>query len=221
MHDVVAHRISQVSMHAGALAYRFDLSAEQVREQAGIIEDAARAALVELRAVLGVLREPGGAEGVERPQPTYADLGELVEAARTAGTRVEVVDTIAVDAVAVDGAEADIVTAQPVTGATQVPDAVGRTVYRVVQEALTNASKHAPGAAVRLRLFGSAGEGASVVVSNALPFGGRPFSAATPSGFGLVGMAERVALLGGRLEHGVSNGVFTLTVWLPWPALSG
>jgi signal transduction histidine kinase len=97
-----------------------------------------------------------------------------------------------------------------------VPDGVGRTAYRIVQEALTNARKHAPGAEVDVRVAGEPGQGLTVEVCNAA-------SAAAPtpdaqSGQGLLGLAERVGLAGGRLEHGpTAAGGWRLAAWLPWP----
>lgn len=191
MHDVLAHRISQISMHAGALTFRDDLSADEMRASASVIQEKAHEALEDLRGVLGVLRDEQGSRGAVVPQPTYADLGALVEDARAAGA------TIDYDAAALDG----------------IPDPVGRTIYRIVQEGITNARKHAPAAAVRVRVAGSADEGIEVVVRNGLGFG----PTATPgSGLGLVGLTERAELAGGRLTHGVENGSFVLRAWLPW-----
>lgn len=191
MHDVLAHRISQISMHAGALTFRDDLTADQMRTSASVIQEKAHEALEDLRGVLGVLRDEQGAPGTVVPQPTYADLAALVEDARAAGATVDY------DAADLDG----------------LPDPVGRTVYRVVQEGITNARKHAPAAPVRIRVTGSADEGVEVVVRNALGFG----PSATPgSGLGLVGLTERAELAGGRLTHGVENGSFVLRAWLPW-----
>ncbi len=129
MHDVLAHRLSLLSVHAGALEFRPDAPAEEVAEAAGVIRENARAALDELRGVIGVLREDGGESLTEPPQPTLADLAALVEESRAAGMRV---------------------TASIELGDAAPPAAVGRTAYRIVQEGLTNARKHAPGAAVTL-----------------------------------------------------------------------
>src|SRR3546814_11905546 len=85
MHDVLAHRISQVSMHAGALAFREDLSAAQMRSSAGVIQEQANLALTDLRAVLGVLRDPGTGELLSKPQPGFGDIEELIDEARLAG----------------------------------------------------------------------------------------------------------------------------------------
>jgi signal transduction histidine kinase len=97
---------------------------------------------------------------------------------------------------------------------------VGRNAYRIVQEALTNARKHAPGARVRVAVTGHAEQGLVVEVGNALR-AGRPGPPALPglpgSGTGLVGLRERVQLAGGRLEHGpTAAGEFQLRAWLPW-----
>ena len=194
MHDVLAHRISQISMRAGALGYRDDLTAEEMRADAVVIRDTAHQALTDLRAVLGVLRDEAG-DPLDAPQPTYADLPGLVDEAREAGMRVTYVDEVA--------------TEQP------VPEAVGRTLYRIVQEGLTNARKHARDAEVRLEVRGRPEDGVDVVVRNPLGFG----PSHTPgAGLGLVGLAERAALAGGRLEHGDTGQEFVLRGWLPWPA---
>ncbi len=194
MHDVLAHRISQISMRAGALAYRDDLSTGELREGVTVIRDAANDALTDLRGVLGVLRD--GTDGpAHAPQPTYADLDDLVDEARRQGLRVAFADTVD----AVDG--------------TPVPEATGRTLYRIVQEGITNARKHAPGAELTIDVQGSPEAGIEVVLVNPLGFG----PSATPgSGLGLVGLAERAALRGGRIEHGAAQGHFVLRGWIPW-----
>jgi signal transduction histidine kinase len=195
MHDVLAHRISQVSMHAGALAFRTDLDADQMRASATIIQDTAHQALGDLRAVLGVLRDESGT-ALEPPQPTYADLAPLVDSVRAAGLRVRYVDRL--DATARD-----------------LPDVIGRTVYRIVQEGMTNAARHAPGTTLQIVLSGSREDGVSVELRN--PLGLRP--AATPgAGLGLVGLAERAELRGGRLEGRREDGAWVLRGWIPWAA---
>ncbi|WP_246081562.1 sensor histidine kinase [Nocardioides litoris] len=193
MHDVLAHRISQISMRAGALAYREDLAADDLRTEVGIIRDAANEALTDLRGVLGVLRD-GDGELTHAPQPTWADVETLVEEARRTGMRV-----------AYDAALADA----------PVPDVVGRTLYRIVQEGITNARKHAPGAELVVEVSGSPDDGIDVVLANPVGFGP---SAAPGSGLGLVGLAERAVLRGGRIEHGVTDGTWVLRGWIPWAA---
>jgi signal transduction histidine kinase len=192
MHDVLAHRISQVSMHAGALSYREDLTAEEMRASATVIRDQAHEALTDLRDVLGVLRDDTG-ERRSAPQPTYADVACLVAEARDAGMRVELEDLVGDDA--------------------PVPDAVGRTVYRIVQEGMTNSRKHAPGALLTVRISGSPEDGVAVLLSNPVGFG----PTHTPgAGLGLVGLTERAELRGGRLEAGRRGAVFQLSGWIPW-----
>jgi signal transduction histidine kinase len=99
----------------------------------------------------------------------------------------------------------------------QVPDGTGRAAYRIVQEGLTNARKHAPGAAVTVEVGGAAGHGLTVDVRNPWPSAGRPL-VIPGAGTGLIGLAERATLAGGRLSHGRgADDEFLLTAWLPWP----
>jgi signal transduction histidine kinase len=194
MHDVLAHRISQVSMHAGALTFRVDLTAEQMRASAGVIQEQAHEALADLRGVLGVLRDERTGELSHAPQPTYADLPQLVAEATRSGVRIELEDFVS---------------------DRSVPDVVGRTVYRIVQEGITNAHKHAPGALLTVQVSGSADEGIDVVLRNPIGFG----PTRTPgAGLGLIGLAERAELRGGRLDHGSDGSTFVLHGWIPWAA---
>jgi len=192
MHDVLAHRMSLVSLHAGALEVSADARPDKVASAAAVIRANAHAALQELRAVIGVLRE-GVPDIAERPLPGLPDVPELVESSRAAG--LEVAYTCALG------------------GATPAP-LLGRTAYRIVQEGLTNARKHAPGAAVEVRVDGGRGDGLRVRVTNALT----DSSGAVPgAGVGLVGLRERVVLAGGRFVHGRDPaGGFRIEAWLPW-----
>ncbi|WP_132991862.1 sensor histidine kinase [Gordonia zhaorongruii] len=195
MHDVLAHRISTISMHAGALAFRDDLPVDQVRESAQTIQETSHLAMQELREVLGVLRDGPGDADPERPQETALDLTELVEQNRRTGMRIDA------------DRELDVA---------QLPPALGRTLYRCVQEALTNARKHAPDSVVWMRLSGTPGEGVELRVENPLSITG---SSAPRSGLGLVGLAERVALHGGTQSYGITTErTFRLEVRLPWQA---
>ena len=99
-----------------------------------------------------------------------------------------------------------------------VPDAVGRHALRIVQEALTNARKHAASAPVDLRVEGAPGEGLAIQVRNPAPVLAAGVTEIPGSGTGLVGLAERATLSGGRLEYGLDeHGDFRLRAWLPWP----
>ena len=135
MHDVLAHRLSLLATYAGAIEYRPDAPPEQVARAAGVVRAGAHQALDELREVITVLREDDGdGDGAERPQPGLADLSRLVEESRDAGARIQLDDRVPDPAA--------------------LPGAAGRTAYRVVQEGLTNARKHAPGEPVQVVIDG-------------------------------------------------------------------
>jgi signal transduction histidine kinase len=192
MHDVVAHRISHVSMRAGALAFRDDLSVEQMRAESALIRDTANEALHELRTVLHVLREPSTGELIEQPQPTYADLTALIEGSTSDGMRIDFDDQL---------------TSPP-------PPEIGRTIYRIVQEGITNARKHAPGARLRIVLVNDAADSVRLTLTNPIGFA---YGDTPGSGLGLIGIAERVEVAGGRFTRNVADGEFTMSAWLPCP----
>jgi signal transduction histidine kinase len=199
MHDVLAHRISLLSLHAGALEFRPDAPPEEIAEAAGVIRDSAHQALQDLREVIGVLREGGADDAPDRPQPTLADLPGLIDESRRAGMRVRL--------------------DREVPDLAAVPVGVGRNAYRIVQEGLTNARKHAGGSTVDVVVAGAAGSGLSVEVRNPWPVGRAASPAIPGAGTGLVGLTERAGLAGGRLEHGrTATGDFRLWAWLPWPS---
>ncbi|MFD4868447.1 sensor histidine kinase [Streptomyces sp. NPDC058412] len=215
MHDVLGHRLSLLSVHAGALEFNPGAPRAEIERAAGVMRESAHLALHDLREVIGVLRAGSGsgpAEG-ERPQPELADLARLVAEARAAGGRIEL--------------------AGPPAGA-EPPPLVGRTAYRIVQEALTNVRKHAPGAAVDVRVAGGPGDGLTVEVRNAPPPGpdrapgteaalgragaevGAELGAGAGGGQGLIGLAERARLAGGELTAAPAEGGFRVHAWLPW-----
>lgn len=196
-HDVLAHRMSLISLHAGALEVRADASPEELAIAAGAIRSSAHEALEELRSVLGV---PSGRP--EPPQPGLADMADLIGSARAAGMAIDYTDGLPPDG---------------------PPAQLGRTAYRIVQEGLTNARRHGSAAAASVRLAGEAGQALHVTVVN--PLSGTP-GAQPPGrgtgdgqggGRGLVGIGERVALVGGRVVHGAGDGEFRLEAELPWP----
>jgi len=200
MHDVLAHRISLIAMHSGALAYREDLPPEQVREIASTLRDNADQAVQELRAVLGVLRDNHDEAQSRGPQPDLTRLQELFAEVTTAGTPV--------------------VTSFRVEPAT-VPESISRHAYRIVQEGLTNVRKHAPGMPATVSLSGGPGVGLDLtVVNEPRRYGGSPRSDAvrdSGSGMGLLGLAERAAFSGGQLTYGTDRaGRFAVRAWLPW-----
>jgi signal transduction histidine kinase len=208
MHDVLAHRISLLSVHAGALEFHPDAPADEIAAAAGVIRESAHAALGELREVIGLLRDPDPSEGAsdaaapERPQPTLKDLPQLVEESRQAGMNVAF----------------DLRLEEP----DAVPDSTARAVYRVVQEGLTNARKHAPASTVEVEVARDAGTDAALTVS---VLSRPPVNAAAPglslpgAGTGLIGLTERVTLAGGELTHAPTpDGGYELHANLPLPA---
>jgi signal transduction histidine kinase len=203
MHDVLGHRLSLLSLQAGALELWPDASPAEIASAAGVIRSNAHGALEDLREVVGVLRstraDDDRAEGVpERPQPTMVDVPMLIDESRKAGMRV--------------------VLECEVTDLGAVPEAVGRTAFRIVQEGLTNARKHADHAAVSVAVRGAAADGLTVEIRNPWPVGVAGTTPIPGAGMGIIGLAERTALTGGRLEHGrTPAGEFRLWTWLPWP----
>jgi signal transduction histidine kinase len=193
MHDVLAHRISLVALHAGALEVNPDLPPAKVRESAEFLRTTAHQALEELRGAIGVLRGDAADDAPSVPQPTLRDIPRLVEQTRRAGAKIDFTLDVSADA----------------------PTALGRDAYRIVQEALTNAAKHAPGAATTVRVSGAPEAGLSVSVRNRQPL---HVGATVPgSGSGLIGLRERVDLAGGTLSHGPdARGDFVVAARLPW-----
>ncbi|NHN55081.1 sensor histidine kinase [Calidifontibacter sp. DB0510] len=191
MHDVLAHRISLVAMHSGALAYRTDLPPAEVRATSELIRDNAQLALAELREVLGVLRDTE-LHGIEPPQPSIADLSALVA------------DTPASDGPASLAMDEDL---------TGLSDSLSRNAFRVVQEALTNRRKHAPGQPIEI-VVERDDHAVTIRCTNPMLPGHR--SEVPGAGLGLIGLSERLALAGGTLEHETDRGGrFSLRAVLP------
>ena len=192
LHDVVAHHMSLIAVRAETAPYRLPGLPEAARAEFGSLSEVAREALTEMRRLLGVLRDDQPA--ALAPQPQLADLPALIDAARQAGVSVEL-------------------SAPPAPG--RVPSGVGVCAYRIVQESLSNASQHAPGAAVTVSVGHDDG---AVVLRVANGPGGSPGPSGHEHGpgHGLTGMRERVALLGGSLSAGPApDGGFVVSAVLP------
>jgi signal transduction histidine kinase len=195
MHDVLAHKVSLIALHAGGLEVNPAVGPEKVEGSARLIRETARQAMEDLREVLGVLRSDVSVDGADlAPVPQASDLERLVEASRDAGVSV--------------------------TGEFALPDdvpvSIGRTVYRVVQESLTNVHKHARSASTEVVVYGDSGEGVTARVTNVRPVAAG--SLLPGAGAGLVGLRERVQLAGGRLTTGpTQEGGWRVEAWLPWP----
>ncbi|MFI6617772.1 sensor histidine kinase [Streptomyces sp. NPDC050528] len=207
MHDVLAHRLSLLSVHAGALEFNAGASAQETTRAAAVIRESSHQALEDLQVVLQVLRSPDGSPGADGPAPRtrtgLAEVPDLVRESREAGMKIDL------DA---DGVDMDSVARG--AGPTGI---AGLAAYRFVQEGLTNARKHAPGAPVRVTIAGGPGDGLTLELSNPAGPGG-PRDGVPGSGQGLIGLTERVALAGGRFGHGKDGAEYALRAWLPWPA---
>nr|WP_240929432.1 sensor histidine kinase [Streptomyces coryli] len=184
LHDVVTHNVSVMTIQAGAARKVLDASPEQAREAMRAVEASGRAALAELRQAMGLLtmaaNGPDPAASVElAPQPGLDRLPALADRVRDAGVPVELT-----------------VTGTP---AAELPAGVDLAAYRVVQEALTNAVKHAAGARVEVRVEHAA-DAIRVEVSDT--GGHRAAGAAAGNGRGLIGLRERLAVYGGTLQAG-------------------
>ncbi|MEV7392828.1 histidine kinase [Streptomyces sp. NPDC091215] len=199
MHDVVAHEVSLITLHAGALSVD-PRESERARETGELVRVTGRRALAQLRQILAVLRDPETVESSFRPGPDLRDLSRLLADSATAGVPVE-------------WAPWSATVTELRSGAQPLPPAVEHTVYRVLQEALTNVRKHARGALATLGL-GVDGEYLECEVTN--PVTGLPGEAAGEgAGLGLHGLRERATLLGGTLDAGHQDGVFRLLLRLP------
>ncbi|MFJ4185266.1 sensor histidine kinase [Kitasatospora sp. NPDC089509] len=195
MHDVLAHRLSLIALHTGVLATRADGLPAPVVERLALLRTTSAEALADLRDVLGALRDPDAAQGAALA-PAIRDVRELAEEARAAGQHVELT---------VDGVPE------------QAPTTHRLATYRIVQEALTNVRKHAGGAAVTVRV-GYRPPATLIDVTNTPGVPGTSDPGAVESGYGLVGLRERVTALGGDLDAGPAGaGAWRLAARLPHP----
>ncbi|AYY13485.1 sensor histidine kinase [Actinobacteria bacterium YIM 96077] len=225
MHDVLAHRLSLLSVHANALTHRPERPTAEIAQASDVIRENAHLALQDLREVIGVLRSPTTpaepppdapyaptAAEPESSTHTVNELSSLIDESREVGMEVTLDDQ--------RESHADI------------PAPIARCVYRLVQEGLTNARKYAPGARATVSLWGAPGNRLVVRVHNGPPAAPPPVrdddrGAASPdepsrpipgSGAGLIGLNERVTLSGGTLTYGPTpEHGFTVAAELPWP----
>ncbi|HZA39590.1 MAG TPA: sensor histidine kinase [Actinomycetota bacterium] len=187
LHDVLGHAMSLITVQAGVGAHLIDRDPEQAERALKIIEETGRGALGEMRRVLTALRSD---ETPTEPRPTLNSLPELVEKTRSAGLPVEL------------RIRGDVRT---------LPPGLELSAYRIVQEALTNALKHASGSRATLTLTYKP-EVIEIQVTNV---GGTHTSSANRSGHGLNGMRERVAIYGGSLEAGAIDDGFKVLATIP------
>jgi len=192
LHDVIAHNVSVVVVQAVAALGVLDNQPARAREPLLRIEKSGREALAELRRLLGVMRGPEAVDEQLGPQPGVADLEALVDGVREAGVPVELT---------VDGP------------AMSLPKALDLSIYRIVQEALTNTLKHAGPASANVTVSCRAESVEVHVIDDGVGTNGR----VNGGGHGLTGMRERVALFGGRMQVGSGDGGFTVHAWVPLP----
>lgn len=193
MHDVLAHRLSLIALHTGVLATKGDTLPAPVVERLGLLRTASVEALTDLRDVLGVLRDPDATPAGAALAPVMRDVGELADEARAAGQHVELTT---------DGLPE------------QAPTTHRLAVHRIVQEALTNARKHADGAPVTVRIDYRP-PATLVEITNPA---GTPRTDTVGSGYGLVGLRERVTTLGGHLNAGPAGaGAWRVAARIPHP----
>jgi len=173
MHDIVAHHLSMIAVATATASYRLLDVSDDVRHEFEVLNGTARAALADTRALLGALRSEQQAERC--PQPGLADIPELVTATRRAGVQVELLMPSRID---------------------ELRPVIGMSAYRIVQEALSNAARHAPGAPVTIAIDRTP-DRLCIRVGNTAPANPQPPSTAAVRGHGLRGMHERVSLLAG------------------------
>ncbi len=200
VHDVIGHRLSLLTLHAGGLEVAADGDPE-LRESARYVRENAQRAMDDLRSLVTVLREPsqGATEGPLSPVAvsSLSQLSSVIDDMASSG--VPVASTVFLQ------------------GADDAAPVLAHSVYRIVQELLTNARKHAPSEMLRLKVVGGPEEGVHIQASNALPPDGPPVG---EHGSGLQGVAERVEILGGTLEVPEEDGRFSVDVRLPWTGRS-
>jgi signal transduction histidine kinase len=191
LHDVVAHHMSLMAIRAESAPHRLGALPEPVRAEFGALSESARQALADMRRLLSVLRSDQPA--AHAPQPGLEDLPGLVSAARQAGMTVEL----------------------SVPAPDQVPPSAGVCLYRIVQEALSNAGRHAEGAPVAVSVHCNAGT-VTLRVTNGPGAPAVQWAGGHRPGHGLTGMRERVELLGGSLSAGPApGGGFVVSAVLP------
>ncbi|MGV8881659.1 MAG: sensor histidine kinase [Rhodoglobus sp.] len=193
MHDVLAHRMSLISIHAGAMEFRTDASPDEVRRAAGVVRAGVHQMQVDLRDVIDMLRDEADRD-TTAPMISLGSVKELFEQSEQAGSPVHATVDIHGDM-------------------DDVPGVVGRAAYRVIQEGLTNARKHGGAVPVSVTIRGSAGSDLVVIVEQPC---GHASVRDSRTGSGLTGLAERVLLAGGVLDHRITQGNFVLTATLPW-----
>jgi signal transduction histidine kinase len=189
LHDVVAHTLTEINVQAAAAAE----CARAGDTRSALERTASQSAIGELRAILGVLRGPDNVRASRAPAPGIQNVSELIDRARATGVQ----------------AQLEVAGAQP----PRLPDATSLAAYRSVQESLTNACRHAPGAAVRIEVHFNS-DALSIAIENGA--GGGPNGNGAASGVGIAGMRERAIALGGTLRAASTADGFRVLAELPY-----
>ena len=198
LHDVVAHSMSVIAVQSGVANHVIDSRPAQARQALATIEATSRSALVELRRLLGVLRQGDDPVASLEPNPGMAELGRLADQIRSAGVEVEL---------KVEGEPGDL------------PPGVDLSAFRIAQEGLTNVLKHGGGVARVLVRYSPGAVAVEIADDGRAGAGEAP---AEGTGHGLIGMRERVAVFGGELTAGpLPGGGYRMTARLPYTAAAG
>ncbi|NUR76402.1 MAG: two-component sensor histidine kinase [Thermoleophilia bacterium] len=192
LHDVVAHTLTTINVQAGVAKHLLDREPGHAEGALATIESASHDALQELRAILGVLREPADGAAPLAPAPDLDAIPTLIEQARTDGSSLDL---------EIEGEPPE-----------QLPEALQLAAYRIVQESLTNWRRHAAGTPATVA-FSYSGDRLAITIENPTVNG---HSGATVAGAGIVGMRERAAAVGGTLEVGEADGHFRVDAELPY-----
>jgi len=193
LHDVVAHTLTTINVQAGVARHLLKREPDHAEGALATIESASHDALQELRAILGVLREPGEEEAPLEPAPGLAAVEALIDGARSSGGEIDF---------QLEGSRPE-----------RIPDAVQLAAYRIIQESLTNTRRHAPGAPASVAIaYGN--DRLRLTIENATV--NRRNGSRREAGTGIRGMRERAAALGGTLEAESSGGRFRIAAELPY-----
>lgn len=201
-HDILGHKLALLTMQAGGLEMNATMGPGVVAQQAQLIRQSARDALDDLRSIIGALEEidadPLRAADRSLTPQDLAGIVKLVDQSRASGGTVDLAST-------------------HLDSWHGAPEAVGRAAYRVAQEALTNAHRHAPASPVTVSLSGAPGRGLTIEVRNLVDEHDGPSPHPDRGGRGLPGLHERIRVVGGLLRVVTEDSVFIVRAELPWP----
>jgi signal transduction histidine kinase len=227
LHDVLAHSLSQINVQASVGLHLMEKDHQKAAEALSNIKESSKAALDEVRSVLGALRaDSGESQGAPLvPEPQLSRLTALISPLSLQGIEVEIVDELSVPHHSARAAANTAHTANTAHAANtphaahtgpELPQAVQLAIFRIVQESLTNVARHSHASTVRVTLSRSEGDYFVQIVDNGTGSGGATGGVADSGGRGVLGMRERAELLGGTLQAGVNPaGGFEVIARIP------